>query len=94
MVDNLGKAAIYARGSSERQAEKDLSIPSQIKALKKYALDRGWDVVAEYIDEAESARTANRPAFKEMIATAKEKEKPFDTLQIAIEKAGNIGNIN
>ena len=82
MVNNLGKAAIYARVSSERQAEKDLSIPAQIKALRKYALERGWDVVVEYVDEAESARTANRPAFKEMIAMAKKKEKPFDTILV------------
>ena len=82
MVNNLGRAAIYARVSSERQAEKDLSIPAQIKALKKYALERGWDVVKEYVDEAESARTANRPAFKEMIAMAKNKDKPFDAILV------------
>ena len=41
------RVAIYARVSSERQAEKDLSIPAQLKALKRYALGRGWDVVAE-----------------------------------------------
>jgi site-specific DNA recombinase len=76
------RAAVYARVSSERQAEKDLSIPAQIKALKKFALERNWDIVAEYVDEAESARTANRPAFKEMIATAKKKEKPFDTILV------------
>jgi len=76
------KAALYARVSSERQAEKDLSIPAQIKALRKYAFERGWDVVVEYVDEAESARSANRPAFKEMIAMAKTKEKPFDTILV------------
>ena len=76
------KVALYARVSSERQAEKDLSIPAQIKSLKKYALDHHWDVVAEYIDEAESARTANRPAFQEMIAAAKQKEKQFDTILV------------
>ena len=37
------RVAIYARVSSERQAEKELSIPAQIKALKKYALDREWE---------------------------------------------------
>ena len=82
MVNDLGRAAIYARVSSERQAEKDLSIPAQIKALNKYALERGWNVVKEYIDEAESARTANRPAFKEMIAMAKNKDKPFETILV------------
>ena len=76
------RVAIYARVSSERQAEKDLSIPAQIKSLKKYAFDREWDVVAEYVDEAESARTANRPAFKEMIAAAKRKAKPFDVILV------------
>ncbi|MBI4283551.1 MAG: recombinase family protein [Chloroflexi bacterium] len=76
------KAALYARVSSERQAEKDLSIPAQLKALRKYALEREWDVVTEYVDEAESARTANRPAFREMIASAKKKERGFDVILV------------
>ena len=76
------RVAIYARVSSERQAEKDLSIPAQIKALKSYALNRDWDVVAEYIDEAESARSANRPAFKDMITAAKSRVKPFDAILV------------
>ena len=76
------KVAIYARVSSERQAEKELSIPAQIKALKKYAFDREWDVVAEFIDEAESARTGNRPAFKKMIAASKNRVKPFDSILV------------
>jgi site-specific DNA recombinase len=72
----------YARVSSEKQAEKDLSIPAQLKALKKYALEHGWGVVAEYVDEAESARTANRPQFREMISAAKRKYKPFDAILV------------
>ena len=80
--NNAVRVAIYARVSSERQAEKELSIPAQLKALKKYALNRGWDVVAEYVDEAESARSANRPAFKDMIAAAKNKVKPFDCILV------------
>src|SRR4030066_127277 len=80
--NNEMKAAIYARVSSEKQAEKDLSIPAQLKALRKYALEHGWDIVHEYIDEAESAKSANRPAFQEMIAAAKKKEKPFDSILV------------
>jgi DNA invertase Pin-like site-specific DNA recombinase len=76
------KAAIYARVSSEKQAEKDLSIPAQLKALRKYALDRDWDISAEYVDEAESAKSANRPAFQEMITAAKKKERPFDNILV------------
>ena len=76
------RVAIYARVSSERQAEKDLSIPAQVKALKRHALNQHWDVVAEYVDEAESARSANRPAFKDMIAAAKSRVKPFDAILV------------
>ncbi len=80
--DDTVRVAIYARVSSERQAEKELSIPAQLKALKKYALGRGWDVVAEYVDEAESARSANRPAFKDMIAATKNRVTPFDSILV------------
>ena len=76
------KMAIYARVSSEKQAEKDLSIPAQLKALRRYALERGWEIVSEYVDEAKSARSASRPAFQEMIAAAKKKDRPFDSILV------------
>ena len=71
---------LYARVSSEKQAEKDLSISAQLKALRKYASDRGWIIVREFVDEAESARSANRPAFQEMISWAKHKSSPFSVM--------------
>lgn len=76
------KAALYARVSSERQAEKDLSISAQLRALRKYAKDQSYEIVKEWVDEAESARTANRPAFQEMIAAARSKSKPFDVILV------------
>lgn len=76
------KVALYARCSSERQAEKDLSIPAQLKALEKHALKQGWDVVQKFVDEAESARTADRPAFQEMVSLAKQKEQSFNAILV------------
>src|SRR3989338_7089165 len=76
------KVALYARVSSEKQAEKDLSLPSQLKALREYALKRQWTIVEEFIDEAESARTANRPEFQRMIASAKQKNAPFNAILV------------
>lgn len=67
--NRTGACALYARVSSESQ-DVDLSISAQLKALRRYATQRGWRVVKEYIDEAKSARTDKRPAFKEMIADA------------------------
>ncbi|MCL0091357.1 recombinase family protein [Dehalococcoidales bacterium] len=75
------KAAIYARVSSDRQ-DVDLSISAQLRALREYALKNGYTVVKEYVDEAESGRTAARPAFREMIGTAKLKHPPFDMILV------------
>ena len=76
------KVALYARVSSERQAEKDLSISSQLKALREYAKRNECEVYHEFVDEAESARTANRPAFQEMIALARQKPRPFEVILV------------
>lgn len=75
------KAALYARVSSEKQ-DTDLSISAQLKALREYASRSGYEVVTEFIDEAESGRTADRPAFKEMIATARRSLRPFDLILV------------
>lgn len=76
------RAVLYARVSSERQAEKDLSIPAQIKALRQYADKQGWRVVEQFVDEAESARTADRPEFQKMIALSKQKSPSFTVILV------------
>ena len=63
---DLMPAALYASVASDRQ-DVDLSVAAQAKPLKRYALSRQWDVVAEYVDEAGSARLANRPAFQQRL---------------------------
>jgi len=75
------KAAIYARVSSERQ-DVDLSISAQLRALREYAARNGHQVIREFIDEAESGKTAARPAFREMIAMARRPKKPFGLILV------------
>ena len=75
------KVAIYARVSSERQ-DVDLSISAQIKALKEYASRNGHVVVSEFVDEAESGRSIDRPGFKQMVATARRKPPPFEAILV------------
>lgn len=74
--------ALYARVSTEKQAENDLSITAQLKALRDFSRKRGWHIYREFIDEAESARSANRPAFQEMIAFGRKKIKPFEVILV------------
>lgn len=75
------RVAAYARVSSKEQAEKELSIPAQLKAIREYCQDKGWQLVAEYLDEGKSAKTADRPAFQKMIA-AKKQNRHFDAIVV------------
>ena len=75
------KAAIYSRVSSEKQ-DVDLSIAAQLKALRGYAAKNDYEVVMEFIDEAESGRTSARPGFRKMIAMGRRSPKPFDVILV------------
>jgi len=58
------KVAIYIRVSTKKQDE-----TNQLPRLREIAASRGYDIVAEYSDEA-SAKDANRPAWKELMEDA------------------------
>jgi DNA invertase Pin-like site-specific DNA recombinase len=76
-------AAAYIRVSTDDQTE--LSPDSQIKQVREYASAHDYIVPDEYIyrDDGISGRTARkRPAFNEMIGTAKLKPKPFDAILV------------
>jgi len=76
------KVALYARVSSDQQAEKNNSIPSQLRLLHKYAEDHNMEIFKEYIDEGESALSVNRPAFLEMISETKKQIPPFHAILV------------
>jgi site-specific DNA recombinase len=56
------RAAIYIRVSSEMQLG-GYSLEAQLSACRKLAAERGWNVVAVYTEEGESAKTTQRPSF-------------------------------
>ena len=76
------QAALYARVSTVRQAEGDLSIPDQKRAIAAYRQQRGWEVVAEYVDAGASATDDNRPEFQRMIDDAVRKEIGFELIVV------------
>lgn len=81
----MKKGAIYVRVSSEEQAREGYSIDAQIKALRGYAIKNDIFLEEQYIykDEGISGRKAEkRPAFMEMIKTAKSKPKKFDVILV------------
>lgn len=77
-MNAVPRAVLYARCSDVKQTEKELSIPAQLDAARAEAKRRGWEVVREYVDSSESARTADRPQFQDMIAAARKKPRSFE----------------
>lgn len=76
-------AAAYIRVSTNDQTE--YSPEAQKKAIAKYAKDNGYVLLPEniYVDEGISGRKAEkRPAFMQMIAAAKSKEKTFEVILV------------
>jgi site-specific DNA recombinase len=63
------RAALYARYSSDNQRIE--SITAQLRATNEYCVRKGHEVVKEYIDEAESGRFDDRPAYQAMMRDAK-----------------------
>ena len=62
--------ALYARVSTTRQAENDLSIPDQLRQMRQWAERNGHIVAKEYIEPGASATDDKRPMFQNMINDA------------------------
>lgn len=67
------KAFIYARVSTEEQAEQGKSIETQLKICRKWAKENEYQIIGEFIDDGKSATTLNRPALKDLLAKCLEK---------------------
>lgn len=76
------RAAIYARVSTAKQAEQNISIPDQVARCQAYAAQRGYSVVEEFIEAGASGRDGRRPQFQKMIDQANAKPVPFDVILI------------
>ena len=76
-------AAAYIRVSTDDQIE--YSPDSQVRAIRNYAEKNGYYLPEQYIfmDEGISGRTVGkREGFKQMIALAKSKPKPFEAILV------------
>ena len=77
---------LYARVSTDKQAEKELSIPAQCQAMRDYAAQRGWTIVEEFIEPGASARTAERPALMRLLALCRGQSRPNVVLVHKIDR--------
>ena len=72
------RAAVYARVSTGRQAEADLSIPDQLRQAEIWCEQNGIALVRQYIEPGASGTDENRPQFQEMLADVRAKPRSFD----------------
>lgn len=75
-------ACAYVRVSTTQQARHAISMPDQVKQIRKYAQDNHFSIVAEYVEPGASARSENRPVLQEMLERALGPEPGFSAILV------------
>lgn len=75
-------AVIYARVSTQRQAEKDLSIPDQLDRMRAWCISNDVQIIGEYIEPGRSATSDNRPEFQRMMNYVMESQEKVDYIVV------------
>jgi DNA invertase Pin-like site-specific DNA recombinase len=73
---------LYARVSTDKQAEKELSIPAQLAAMRDYAQQHGWTIVSEFVEPGASAKTTERPELQRLLETVKHSTTPVHVVLV------------
>lgn len=77
------RAVLYARVSTGRQVDFNLSIPDQVDTMKRWCAQNDHEIVGEYLEEGCSGTDDRRPAFQRMLADACGTGKsPFDLIVV------------
>ena len=79
-TDAPKRAAVYLRVSTGRQAENDVSLPSQRDLTTRFCEGQGWSVVEEYVEPGASATDDRRPVFQRMLEDARSPDRRFDVI--------------
>ena len=72
--------ALYARVSTTKQVDKDLSMPDQLKQMRSWCKANGHLIANEYIEAGATATDDKRPAFQQMIADATTMPLPYQAI--------------
>ncbi len=61
-------AAIYCRVSTKEQVEEGNSLTTQERNCRDYAAKNGYEVAEVFIEQGESAKTADRPQLQRLLS--------------------------
>lgn len=76
------RAALYLRVSTGRQADGDVSLPSQRSLTRAHCEREGWIVADEYVEAGASATDDRRPVFQAMLDRAQDPDRPYDAIVV------------
>jgi DNA invertase Pin-like site-specific DNA recombinase len=76
------KCVLYARVSTGAQADRQLSIPAQLEAMREFASNNGWKVANEYVESGVSGRTTERPALTSLLGSIRSKDPGVSILLV------------
>ena len=68
MESQIKKAVIYCRVSTKEQVEEGNSLVTQEKNCRDFAKKNGYEIGAVYIEQGESAKTADRTELKKLLS--------------------------
>ena len=78
----MATAVVYVRVSTKEQAEEGNSLLTQQHLCKDYASKYDYEIIKEFIEEGESAKTADRTQLKALRKYCTEHKKKVDALII------------
>lgn len=70
----MKKALIYARVSTDEQAQEGMSIDTQINRCTRWAEENDYSIVGIYKDEGKSATNMNRASLKDLLGRVQDRE--------------------
>ncbi|RYH51413.1 MAG: recombinase family protein, partial [Alcaligenaceae bacterium] len=76
------RAVLYLRVSTGRQAEGDVSLPSQRNLTTRHCEREGWSIVDEYVEPGATGTDDRRPAFQAMLDRACDTSRPYDVIVV------------
>ena len=88
----MKRAIIYARVSTDDQAEKGYSLPTQLEAMRKYAQDNGFKVVRELQDDYTGAKL-DRPALDTLRGMLERREADAVIVYAADRLSRNLAHL-
>lgn len=78
----LKQAVIYCRVSTKEQVDEGNSLNTQEKQCRDYATKNGFEIVQVFVEQGESAKTADRTELKKLLALCSDKKKKIESIII------------